>query len=369
MENANSEYLLVVEDDEGLQKQLRWSLDEYNVIIAKDRNEAIAAIRRYQPAVLTLDLGLPPDPENTSEGFATLQEILELRPDTKVIVITGNDERESAIQAIASGAYDFYQKPIDPAVLKIILARAYKLHALENEHRKLLSVSRFSPLDGLVTCDEKMLGICRSIEKVAPTDATTLLIGESGTGKEILANAIHALSNRSENRFVAINCAAIPEQLLESELFGYEKGAFTGAAKQTLGKLELADGGTLFLDEIGDLPLALQAKLLRFLQERKIERVGGRKQIDVDVRIVSATHQDLAEMISAKTFRQDLYYRLSEVTIDIPPLRERMGDAVLLARMFFERHNNSLSRGIKGISQKAIEAIEALMRETSFANE
>lgn len=350
--------MLVVEDDEGLQRQLRWSLDEYDVVMAKDRAEAIAALSRFQPAVMTLDLGLPPDPENVSEGFATLEAVMELSPATKVIVITGNDEHESAIKAIARGAYDFYQKPIDPEVLKIILSRAYKLHALENEHKNLQTAAGNSPLDGLITCDEKMLSLCRGVEKVAPTDATTLLIGESGTGKEIFANAIHALSTRAGKQFVAINCAAIPEQLLESELFGYEKGAFTGANKQSIGKLELADGGTLFLDEIGDLPLALQAKLLRFLQERKIERVGGRTQIDVDVRIVSATHQDLGEMINAKSFREDLYYRLSEVTIAIPPLRERKGDAVLLARMFFARHNSKLNRNVKGITQKAIEAIE-----------
>lgn len=357
-ENINEHVLLVVEDDEGLQRQLRWSLDEYDVVMAKDRAEAIAALSRFQPAVMTLDLGLPPDPENVSEGFATLEAVMELSPATKVIVITGNDEHESAIKAIARGAYDFYQKPIDPEVLKIILSRAYKLHALENEHKNLQTAAGNSPLDGLITCDEKMLSLCRGVEKVAPTDATTLLIGESGTGKEIFANAIHALSTRAGKQFVAINCAAIPEQLLESELFGYEKGAFTGANKQSIGKLELADGGTLFLDEIGDLPLALQAKLLRFLQERKIERVGGRTQIDVDVRIVSATHQDLGEMINAKSFREDLYYRLSEVTIAIPPLRERKGDAVLLARMFFARHNSKLNRNVKGITQKAIEAIE-----------
>ena len=355
----NEKLLLVVEDDEGLQRQLRWCLDDYNVIIAKDRNEAIAAIRRHQPQVMTLDLGLPPDPENVSEGFATLEMALELDPDIKVIVITGNDERESAIKAIASGAYDFYQKPIEPETLKIILARAYKLRVLENENKMLNLAANKSPLDGLLTSDEKMLSICRTIEKVAPTDATTLLSGESGTGKEILANALHMLSNRFDKKFVAINCAAIPENLLESELFGYEKGAFTGAAKQTLGKLELADGGTLFLDEIGDLPLALQAKLLRFIQERCLERVGGRTQINVDTRIISATHQDLTEMIGNKTFRQDLYYRLSEVSIAIPPLRDRKGDAVLLARTFLDKYNVSLKRNLKGFTQKAIDAIES----------
>lgn len=358
LEKKNEQHLLVVEDDEGLQRQLRWCLDDYNVVMVKNRNEALAAIRRYQPPVMTLDLGLPPDPENVSEGFATLQAVLDLDPNIKIIVITGNDEHESAIKSIAHGAYDFYQKPIDPAVLKIILARAYKLHALERENQLLQQVSAKSPLDGLITCDEKMLQICRNIEKVAPTDATTLLIGESGTGKEILANALHTLSTRCDNKFVAINCAAIPENLLESELFGHEKGAFTGASKQTLGKLELADQGTIFLDEIGDLPLSLQAKLLRFLQERTIERVGGRTQIHVDVRIISATHQDLSEMIKEKQFRQDLYYRLSEITINIPPLRDRKGDSVLLARLFLEKYSASLNRKIKGITQKGLDAIE-----------
>jgi len=356
--DSSEKVLLVVEDDEGLQRQLRWCLDDYNVVIAKDRDEAIAAIRRHQPSVMTLDLGLPPDTENASEGFKTLDAALELDPDMKVIVITGNDERENAIQAIANGAYDFYQKPIDPETLKIILSRAYALRALEAEYKDLQKHLNKSALDGLITGDEKMLSICRTIEKVAPTDATTLLVGASGTGKEILANALHSLSTRAEKNFIAINCAAIPENLLESELFGYEKGAFTGAVKQTIGKLELADGGTLFLDEIGDLPLALQAKLLRFLQERTLERVGGRTQIDVDVRIISATHQDLSEMIANKTFRQDLYYRLSEVSITIPPLQDRHGDAVLLARTFLDKYNSSLKRNIKGFNAKALDAIE-----------
>ncbi len=357
-DSADAQNLLIVEDDEGLQRQLRWSLDGYNVIIAKDRSEAIAAMRRYQPHVMTLDLGLPPDPTNASEGFATLEEILSLAPDTKIIVITGNDERENAVKAIGCGAYDFYQKPIDPDVLKIIVERALRLSNLEQENQRLQQKVGQSPLDGLLTNDEELLKICRMVEKIAPTDTTTLLTGESGTGKEVLAKALHKLSPRHEAKFVAINCAAIPENLLESELFGYEKGAFTGANKRVIGKVELANGGTLFLDEIGDLPPSLQAKLLRFLQERVIERLGGREQINVDVRVVSATHRDIQAMIAEDNFREDLYYRLSEVTINIPPLRDRPGDSLLLARAFLEKYNAAFNKKVNTITQPAITLLE-----------
>jgi len=335
--------LLIVEDDVGLQRQLKWCFSDYNVVIAANREEAITALRKHKPAVVTLDLGLPPDPANVSEGFATLSEIISLSPDTKVIVITGNDDLANAVKAVSLGAYDFYQKPIEPDVIKIIIERAFHLSSLEHEIKVLHQSNIGSPLEGLITADTEMLKVCRIIEKVAPTDTTVLLIGESGTGKEVLANSLHSLSQRKDENFIAINCAAIPENLLESELFGYEKGAFTGATKQTKGKLELADKGTLFLDEIGDLPLQLQSKLLRFLQERTLERVGGREKIQVDVRIISATHQNLQEMISEKTFRQDLYYRLSDLTINIPPLRERKGDVTLLARSFFDKHKTILN--------------------------
>lgn len=355
---SNEKYLLVVEDDEGLQRQLKWTFSDHNVVMAANRSEAVAAIRRYQPPVITLDLGLPPDPANVSEGFSALQEILSLSPDAKVIVITGNDDRDNAVKAIGMGAYDFYQKPIDPEIIKIIIQRAYQVHQLEDENRSLHNKVTASPLEGLITANDDMLGICRTIEKIAPTDATTLLTGESGTGKEILARALHDLSNRNKGRFIAINCAAIPETLLESELFGYEKGAFTGADKQTIGKIEIASGGTLFLDEIGDLPQLLQAKLLRFLQERVIERVGGRKEISVDVRIISATHRDIKAMISDNEFREDLFYRLSEITIDIPPLRERGGDIVLLAKYFLDKHSGQVNKTFKGFSQDALMALE-----------
>jgi two-component system NtrC family response regulator len=357
--NLDNNTLLIVEDDVGLQRQLKWCFSDYDVVIAANREEAIAALRKYEPSVVTLDLGLPPDPANVSEGFATLNEIISIAPETKVIVITGNDDVSNAIKSVSLGAYDFYQKPIDPDVIKIIIERAFHLRSLEYEVKALQKGHADSPLEGLISADVEMLKISRIIEKVAPTDTTVLLIGESGTGKEVLANALHNLSQRVNGNFVAINCAAIPENLLESELFGYEKGAFTGAAKQTKGKLELADKGTLFLDEIGDLPLHLQSKLLRFLQERTLERVGGREQIQVDVRVISATHQDLQTMIVEKTFRQDLYYRLSDLTINIPPLRERKGDMSLLARAFFEKHKTMLNNNLKGLTQNALTAIES----------
>lgn len=357
-QNSDNKTLLIVEDDIGLQRQLKWCFSDYDVVIAANREEAVTALREHQPSVMTLDLGLPPDPANVSEGFATLAEVISISPGTKVIVITGNDDVSNAIKAVSLGAYDFYQKPIDPEVIKIIIERAFHLSTLEYEVKALQQGQLDSPLEGLITADAEMLKICRIVEKVAPTDTTVLLIGESGTGKEILAHALHRLSQRKDKNFIAINCAAIPENLLESELFGYEKGAFTGATKQTKGKLELADQGTLFLDEIGDLPLHLQSKLLRFLQERCLERVGGREQIQIDVRIISATHQDLQRMITEKTFRQDLYYRLSDLTINIPPLRERKGDVTLLARAFFERHKSIMHSNLKGITQNALHVIE-----------
>ena len=351
--------LLIIEDDPGLQKQLKWTFEDYDVQIAGDRAGAIAAVRERLPSVVTLDLGLPPDPANVSEGFATLDEILTLAPDTKIIVVTGNDDRDNALKAISLGAYDFYQKPVDPDVLKIIIDRADQLYLLEKENRELAKKQASSPLDGVIASSPEMLKVCRLVEKVAPTDATTLLLGESGTGKEVLARALHELSPRCDEKFVAINCAAIPENLLESELFGYEKGAFTGAAKQTPGKVETAHKGTLFLDEIGDMPMALQAKLLRFLQERIIERIGGRKEIPVDVRVVCATHQNLENMIAEGHFREDLFYRISEIAIDIPALKDRTGDAVLLAKAFLKKYAKANGAKLKGFSKEALMAIES----------
>nr|WP_249222881.1 PEP-CTERM-box response regulator transcription factor [Noviherbaspirillum sp. L7-7A] len=351
--------MLIIEDDPGLQKQLRWSLDDYDVLVAGDREAALAMVRRHEPAVITMDLGLPPDPDGATEGFATLQQILSLTPDAKIIVLTGNQDRANAVKAIGLGAYDFHHKPFDPEMLSLVINRAFYLHALQKENRKILLNQADSPMAGVISRDPGMLKVCRSIEKVAPTSASVMLLGESGTGKEVLARALHQLSPRADKRFVAINCAAIPENLLESELFGYEKGAFTGAAKQTLGKIETANGGTFFLDEVGDLPMPLQAKLLRFLQERVIERIGGREEIAVDVRIVCATHQNLKELASAGRFREDLYYRLSEIVITIPPLRNRIGDAALLAHHFKNRFCSQEGRSSLNFSEDAMTMIEA----------
>ena len=351
--------LLVVEDDPGLQKQLKWSFDAYEVLVAGDRETAIAMVRRHEPAVATVDLGLPPDPDGASEGLATLENILALAPDMKVIMVTGNQDRAHAVQAIGLGAYDFYQKPVDPEILGLIVERAFRLHDLQQENRRLQLRQTESPVSGIITNDPGMQKVCRTVEKVAPSDVSVLLLGESGTGKELLARALHQLSSRASKKFVAINCAAIPENLLESELFGYEKGAFTGAAKQTKGKVEYAEGGTLFLDEVGDLPFALQAKLLRFLQERVFERVGGREEIAVDVRVVCATHQDLQAQIKVGRFREDLFYRLSEIVVTIPPMRDREGDPTLLAHAFLDKFSKSQGRSIQGFSADALQAIES----------
>ncbi len=350
--------LLVVEDDPGLQTQLRWCFENYEVVIAGDRKAALEGIKQYETPVITLDLGLPPDADGTSEGFSLLEDILLQAPHTKVIVVTGNNDREHATKSVAMGAYDFFYKPIDADMLELIVNRAYRVYELEEENRRLSTRQPESPLEGVISGSDSMLQVCHTVEKVAPTDATVLVLGESGTGKELLARALHELSARKNGRFVAINCAAIPENLLESELFGYEKGAFTGAAKQTPGKIETSSGGSLFLDEVGDMPLPLQAKLLRFLQERVIERVGGRKEIPVDVRVICATHKDLHEMIRQEAFREDLYYRISEVSISIPALKDREGDALLLARVFLERISKQQGKKGHRFSKDAMVAIE-----------
>ena len=357
--NLESRKLLIVEDDPGLLSQLKWCFEGYEVVTAEDRASAINELRRHEPAVVLQDLGLPPNPEGVDEGLATLQELLRLAPHTKVIVVTGHGDQENALRSVALGAYDFYQKPVDTETLQLLVERAFNMSRLEGENRRLQNLASTSPLDGIVAASEGMLNVCRMIEKVAPTDVTTLLLGESGTGKELLARSLHRLSPRAENRFVAINCAAIPENLLESELFGFEKGAFTGAVKQTRGKIELADGGTLFLDEIGDMPVSLQAKLLRFLQERVIERVGGREEISVDVRVVCATNQNPADLIKQDLFREDLYYRVSEITIDIPPFRDREEGRLILARHLLAKYAKQQGRALIGFSDDANEAIEA----------
>ena len=357
--NSELTPLLVVEDNPGLQKQLKWAFNGFYVHIAADRESAIRLLDQHKPHVVTLDLGLPPDTANASEGLAALGEILERTPHTKVIVVTGNDDRDVALRAVSLGAYDFYQKPIDPEVLALIVQRANNLYDLEAENRRLLAAQSSSVLDGIVYSSNAMLEACKMVERVGPTDVTALLQGESGTGKELFARALHDLSLRKEGPFVAVNCAAIPETLLESELFGYEKGAFTGATRQTPGKIEHAGGGTFFLDEIGDMPMALQAKMLRFLQERQVERLGGHKPIPVDVRVICATHHDLEAAIADGSFREDLYYRVSEIVINIPALRKREGDKLLLARTFLEKYAAEHGRKFRGFSDKACEQIES----------
>ena len=353
--------LLVVEDDPGLQKQLKWAFDDFEVICASDRATAIDLLRAEEPDVVTLDLGLPPDPDGTREGFATLNEIMALKPDTKVIIASGHAEQKSALDAIGQGAYDFYRKPVDIDDLALIVRRAFHVHALERENVRLAQQSGDDNriLGQIITADPQMVKIARMIERIANTNVSVLLLGASGTGKELLARAIHDQSERREREFVAINCAAIPENLLESELFGHEKGAFTGAIKTTLGKIEMAEGGTLFLDEVGDIPLPLQVKLLRFLQERVIERVGGRKAIAVDTRIVCATHQDLEKMIAETRFREDLFYRLAEVVINIPSLAERPGDAALLAKHFLTKFAAEINPAVKGLGKDALTMLDA----------
>ncbi len=355
--SSDTKVLLVVEDDEGLQRQLKWAYDGYQVVCASDRAGAIEALRAHEPAVVTLDLGLPPDPDGTDEGFATLAEILRLKPDTKVVVATGHGARESATKAVAMGAYDFYKKPVDIDELGFIVARAFHLHELEEENRRLETGAAATVLGSIITAAPEMLKVAKTIERVASADVSVMLLGASGTGKELFAHAVHEKSGR-KGEFIAINCAAIPENLLEAELFGYERGAFTGAVKSNVGKIELAQRGTLFLDEVGDIPLPLQVKLLRFLQERVIERIGGRQPIAVDTRIICATHQDLDAMIADGRFREDLYYRLAEIVVKIPSLAERSGDSVLLARHFVNRFARALNPGVHSLSPDAIDEID-----------
>jgi two-component system NtrC family response regulator len=357
MTQPSASQLLIVEDDEGLQSQLRWAFSQYAPQIVGAREPALAAVQKFEPPVVVLDLGLPPDRDGATEGLATLESILAMAPATKVIIASGNEQRENAVRAIALGAYDFYQKPIDVEVLGLIIERAQRLFALEQENRQLQKAAELAPFHGIITGASEMMRICRDIEKVAGTDISVLLLGESGTGKELLARAVHNQSPRAGKAFVAINCAAIPETLLESELFGHEKGAFTGAVKQTIGKIETANDGTLFLDEIGDLPLPLQVKLLRFLQDRLIERIGGRAQIAVNVRIVCATNQHLDKLMAENRFREDLYYRLNEFVVRVPALRERPNDPILLANFFLNKFTAALNRSVRGFTREANAAL------------
>lgn len=351
--------ILVVEDDPGIQSQMKWALDDREVFVAGDRSEALAVVRKEAPDVIILDLGMPPDEAGVTEGLATLEEALRLDPSTKVIVASGNSERVHAVEAIRLGAYDYCSKPVDIDNLKLIIERAYHLYDLETDYQRLASEKSTEPFEGVIASSATMLKVCKGLEKVASADVSVLFTGESGTGKEVMAKALHRLSSRAEGPFVAINCAAIPENLLESELFGHEKGSFTGAIQQQVGKVEGAEGGTLFLDEIGDMPLPLQAKVLRFLQERQFERVGGRKTIKVDVRLVSATNMKLEEAIADGRFREDLYYRLNEISFRIPPLRERTGDPGLLAKYYLEKFSTLYGKKNRGFSEEAEASIDA----------
>lgn len=345
--------LLVVEDDEGLRSQYRWAFPACDVIVTGARPSALSAVQKERPPVVIMDLGLPPDPDGVSEGFATIEDVLQVAPETKIIVVTGNGERKNALKAISLGAYDFCEKPVETEVLRTIIDRGLNLHRLEDENQRLAAMPAPSPIERIVTASPAMLKVCRDVEKLAGTNVPVLLLGESGTGKEALAQALHALGPRARHSFVAINCGAIPENLLESELFGYERGAFTGAAKQTIGKIEQANHGTLFLDEIADLPHPLQVKLLRFLQDQIVERIGGRRRIQLDVRIVSATNSSLEDRVSEGTFRDDLFYRMNAVTVRIPPLRERGGDPLLLANYFLAKFNREFGRNIRGLTEPA----------------
>ncbi|MHB1205007.1 MAG: PEP-CTERM-box response regulator transcription factor [Rhodospirillaceae bacterium] len=346
-----------MEDDAGLQQQMRWALsDEFVVHLAENRAAAMAIVSLHAPPLVVLDLGLPPDAAGASEGIATLEQIMEQTPGAKVIVASGSADRANAMKAIAAGAYDYFSKPVDIAELKLILERAWQLHTLEEDNRKLTQVAR-GPIEGIVAASGVMLDICRLVERAAPSDVSLLILGESGTGKEVIARALHRLSERKSGPFVAVNCAAIPDALLESELFGHEKGAFTGAIRQTKGKVEQARGGTLFLDEIGDMPLPLQAKLLRFLQERTLQRVGGSEDIVVDLRVVSASNRDIQAMIAEGTFREDLYFRINEVKVVIPPLRARPGDAVLIAYTLLQRFAQIYKKGQLEFSPGALATI------------
>lgn len=357
MSEDRARRLLIVDDDAGIRKQLKWAFDDFATVECGDRQSALAAAEAMPPALVLLDLGLPPDADGPAEGLAALSELLLCVPDAKIIVMTGQKERSYAVEAVARGAYDFYAKPLDIDELTLIVRRARSLFELEAEHRALQSDAARTGLPGLITGNRRLREIAEQIARLARTDVSVLIRGESGTGKELLSRGVHSLSRRAKGPFIAINCAAIPENLLESELFGHEKGAFTGAHKTTIGKVEQAHEGTLLLDEIGDLPLALQAKLLRVLQDRVIERVGGRRLIEVDFRLVAATNRDLALAIREGSFREDLYYRIGEAEVTIPPLRERPEDAVLIARKFLESWSHEQEVPNPGFTGDALAAI------------
>jgi len=351
--------LLIVEDDENFRTQIKWALaQDYDVFLAGDRPGALEVLKRERPPAVILDLGLPPEPDGVEEGFVCLSDMLAGHALTKVIVVTGHAEKEHALKAISCGAYDFFCKPVQIDELKIVLHRAFYLYQLETEHRALQQRLSDESFEGMLGTSPQIEKVFASIRKVATTDAAVLIMGENGTGKELVARAIHRQSPRKEGPFVVINCGAIPENLLESELFGHEKGAFTGAHIQRNGRIEAAHGGTLFLDEIGELTPALQVKLLRFLQEKKIERVGGREEIAVDARVLSASNMDLQRATVEGRFREDLYYRIGVVIISVPPLREREGDIQLLAKVLLQRYVSENNKKISGFTPQALRALE-----------
>jgi len=351
--------LLIVEDDAALCAQYRWAFPQWRLTIAHDRRQAELLAKREPPDVALLDLGLPPDAEGTSEGFATLDALRQQHPNLPVIISSGQGDRAHMLRAVGTGAYDFCEKPVDLDVLRTVLDRALRVSALEEENHRLAGAPKASPIANIITADAAMLKLCQTVERLAGVAAPVLLLGESGTGKEALARALHDLGPRAKKPFIAINCAAIPEALLESELFGHERGAFTGAVRQVNGRIEAANGGTFFLDEVGDLPATLQAKLLRVLQDQVIERIGGRVPVRVDVRIVSATNLPLEERAGSGHFRADLLYRLNSLTLRVPPLRERGGDILLLARWFLARHGQAFQRRLRGFDEGAMAAMAA----------
>jgi len=351
--------LLILENDRRLRRELEQMFADLDVTGAETSAQVLVLVRRLEPDVILFDLGSAPDAALAGQNLELMRQILNLAPDTKIIAMTEHDARGLAVQAVGLGAADFYHKPLDAGVLSIVVRRALRIRELEEENWRLREQTGSMALEGIIGASDAMRSLCRAIEKVAPTSATVLLLGDSGTGKELLARAVHRLSGRAHLPLVAINCAAIPDTLFESELFGYEKGAFTGAAKRTSGKLEAANGGTVFLDEIGEMPASLQAKMLRVLQERAVERIGGRTPIPLDLRIICATNRNLDALLASGAFRDDLFYRISEVAIRVPPLRERQGDSLLLAQFLLQQMSERFGRPTRGLAPDAIRAIQA----------
>src|ERR1700683_5341550 len=350
--------LLILCDDFGMRRELEKIFSDLDVTASEICEQVPVLVRRAEPDVVLLDFGAARAPAGAKQSLELLREIVKLSPDTRIIAMTEYDARELAVAAVGLGAADFYHKPLDAGVVSIVVRRAFRIRELEEENWRLREQTGSMALEGIIGVSDTMRSLCRAVEKVAPTNATVLLLGDSGTGKELLTRALHRLSARSHKPFVAINCAAIPDTLLESELFGYEKGAFTGAAKRTLGRLETADGGTVLLDEIGEIPATLQSKLLRFLQERTVERIGGRTTIPLDLRIICATNRNLEAQIASGAFRDDLYYRISEVTVRVPPLRERQGDSLLLAQFLLQEMAERFGKPTRGLAPDAIRAIQ-----------